>query len=232
MRPAVGAHGKLKLLFLLTAAVCCLLFMCLIAQLWGYNRLTRELTAARGELAHVEGGIAAQENEQEKLLEINSKIADLEKLFEIEIRDGAPLILLGELSKAVGVEVTGLTPEEVKENSSIIEVPLLLSVKGDYLDILAFCQELDDNALQNLTVVRHIKITAGRKSSKQEHAFDVTAPADAPHMVNAELELSIYTSKNPQKYSFDWERGNHPSIFHRPAAIDEPPSQPTEGTQL
>ncbi|HHV35225.1 MAG TPA: hypothetical protein GXX59_06555 [Syntrophomonadaceae bacterium] len=108
----------------------------------------------------------------------------------------------------------------------------MLSVKGDYLDILAFCQELDDNALQNLTVVRHIKITAGRKSSKQEHAFDVTAPADAPHMVNAELELSIYTSKNPQKYSFDWERGNHPSIFHRPAAIDEPPSQPTEGTQL
>ncbi|HHV35412.1 MAG TPA: hypothetical protein GXX59_07520, partial [Syntrophomonadaceae bacterium] len=142
MRPAVGAYGKLKLLFQLTAAVCCLLFMCLIAQLWGYNRLTRELAAARGELAHVEGGIAAQENEQEKLLEINSKIADLEKLFEIEIRDGAPLILLGELSKAVGVEVTGLTPEEVKENSSIIEVPLLLSVKGDYLDILAFCQEL------------------------------------------------------------------------------------------
>jgi Tfp pilus assembly protein PilO len=222
MRPVTQIHGKLRLVFLFTAVICCLALLLLIVQSWGYIQLTKELVTARQKLAHTDGVINAIENRQGKLLELHSKIADLEKLFQVEMRDGAHLFLLGQLSKAMGVEINGVEPEKIKEHPQIIEIPLVLSVKGNYLDILAFCQELEDNSLQNLTVIRHIKVTAGRKSPEKGRAFEVIDPADASELVNTELGISIYTAKNPQnKYSFDWEKGSQPSIFHHQPALPE-----------
>lgn len=219
MKLIKGTHGKLKQIFFFTVIVCCLALFLFITHLWGYIQLTRNLAEANRELAHFQGVVAAQDKVQGKLPEINSKISELEKLFQIEMRDGAPLVLLGQLSKAMGVEVTELIPEKIKKNSWTIEVPLVLGVKGDYLDVLALCQELEDNALHNLTMIRYIKITTGGKSLEKGHTFESIAPATAPNMVTAELGLSIYTSKNPQdKYSFDWKRSAQPSIFHHPEA--------------
>jgi Tfp pilus assembly protein PilO len=228
MRPVTKIHSKLRPVFLFTAVICCLALLLLIVQSWGYIQLTKELVTARQKLAHTDGVINAIENRQGKLLELHSKIADLEKLFQVEMRDGAHLFLLGQLSKAMGVEITGVEPEKIKEHPQIIEIPLVLSVKGNYLDILALCQELEDNSLQNFTVIRHIKVAKGNSPAKGR-SFESIDPA--PEMVNAELGISIYTAKNPQnKYSFDWEKGSQPSIFHHQAALPEL-IQPEEGSQ-
>lgn len=233
MRLIMVTHGKLKQFFFFTVIFCCLAFLLFVIHLWGYMQLTRNLAEADRELAHLQGVIAAQEKVQGELIEINSKISNLDKLFQIEMGEGALLILLSKLSKAMGVEVTELTTEKIKNNSWTTEVPLVLTVEGDYLDVLAFCQELEDNALHNLTLIRYIKITAGGKSLDNRPVSQSTAPASAPNRVTAQLGLSIYTSKSPQdKFSFDWERSNNPSIFYRPERdLSELPSWPAEGLQ-
>jgi hypothetical protein len=121
MRPVTQIHGKLRLVFLFTAVICCLALLLLIVQSWGYIQLTKELVTARQKLAHTDGVINAIENRQGKLLELHSKIADLEKLFQVEMRDGAHLFLLGQLSKAMGVEINGVEPEKIKEHPQIID---------------------------------------------------------------------------------------------------------------
>lgn len=221
MRLIMETNIKLKVVILLIIFVCCFLFFLLLTQLWGYLLLTRDLEASWAELAHVKSVVAADEKEQEKLLETNKKISELEGFFHLEMRDGTPLVLLGQLSDAMGVEIIGLTPKQMREHSQIIEIPLILVARGDYLDLLALCQELEDNALQNFTSIRYIKIVAysnpGTSKREQTIQFSVNT-AEASNMVEAELGISIFTSPTPENKSyFDWEKGSQPSIFHNPA---------------
>lgn len=237
MRLPTGTYSNIKPFFLFTSVVCGLALLFFIAQLWVYIQKTEELATARGELALAESVITDLENEQGKLLEINSTIAEIEKLFQMEIRDGAHLVLLGQLSKAMGVEITGVTADKtqknsLQENAPIVEIPLVLSVKGDYLDLLAFCQELEYNALQNFTVIRRIKIASGVKTTDKRPVFASLEHATSSETVIAEVGISIFTTQNPRNtYRFDWKRGSNPSIFYRPAALPGLPFQSATGSQ-
>jgi hypothetical protein len=233
IRLLTGIDVKLKVVFILIVFVCCLLFFLLVTQLRGYLLLTKDLEASRIELAHVKSVVAAQEKEQKKLLEANKKVSELENFFHLEMREGTPLVLLGQLSDAMGVQVIGLTPEEMREHSQVIEIPLVLVVRGDYLDILALCQELEDDALYNFTLIRYIKITAysnlGISTRKQtielsKNTAEVSKKnteqaSQASNMVDAELGISIFTSATPQdRFYFEWEKGSQPSIFYQPVS--------------
>jgi hypothetical protein len=223
MRLIMETNIKLKVVILLIIFVCCFLFFLLLTQLWGYLLLTRDLEASWAELAHVKSVVAAEGKEQEKLLEANKNLSELENYFQLEMRDGTPLVLLGQLSGAIGVEVISLTPAETIEHSQVIEIPLVLVARGDYLDILSLCQEMEDNALHNFTLIRYVKVTAysnpGIAARERNAGFPANARAfQASNMVEAELGISIFTSATPENKShFDWEKGSQPSIFYNPA---------------
>jgi hypothetical protein len=243
IRLLTGTDLKLKVVSLLIAFVCCLLFLILLIQLREFLLLTKDLEASRTELAHVKSVVAAQTKEQEKLLEANKNLSELESFFHLEMREGTPLVLLGQLSEAMGVQVIGLTPEEMREHSRIIEIPLVLVVRGDYLDILALCQELEDDALYNFTLIRYIKITAYSnpgistrkrtielsKNTAEVSKKNTEQASQASHMVDAELEISIFTSATPQGRScFEWDKGSQPSIFYQPTPeLPTAPELPT-----
>lgn len=241
IRQLMGTDLKSKVVLLLIAFVCCLLLLLLLIQLREYLLLSEDLETSRLDLAHVERVVAAQEKEQKKLLEANKNRSELESFFHLEMRQGTPLVLLGQLSAAQGVQVIGLTPDERKEHSQLIEIPLVLVVRGDYLDLLALCQELENDALEDFTLIRYIKITAYRDqvavTKKQTIGFsqNTTEAAEkgteqaspGSNMVDAELGISIFTAMTPQDSAdFEWKKGSQPSIFYQPAL--EPPTTPEQ----
>ena len=113
-------------------------------------------------------------------------------MFATEMRDGSDIILLGLKSLSDKVVIIEIVPAAVKENAYSLELPLNLVAEGDYLNILAFCNELEKILKGisdlNLAEIRSMRI---EKINPENQAV-------ASGMVKASVEFVIYSSKEPQ----------------------------------
>ncbi len=113
---------------------------------------------------------------------------DLEQLstqFENEMRDGSGVILLGLRATTSQVDITSIMPGDIVEKPNYLEMPLTITAEGNYLNMVAFCSDIE--MLPNLTDVRMIEITSlpgtdGNGSSN----------------VKVSIGLIIFSAKTPQ----------------------------------
>lgn len=172
----------------------------LYPQIRAYTQIKSELEAEKAKLATAKATAAALRAEIARYRAAQQEVARIGELFETEMRDGAAVLLLGLRSAARDVDVTGIEPGDIVTNKHSLEIPLKVTVRGNYLDLLAFIDSLENQALGNLAEVRSLKIVAmgpaptpgGTQQPSSEAGYAASGG------VKAEIGLVIYSAKNPK----------------------------------
>jgi Tfp pilus assembly protein PilO len=175
-----------------TAVFFCFYYYIFNPQLKAYNQVKTELDEQRTKLFRAQNTAASLTTETAQLEKVKAEYAEKGKLFATEMRDGSDIILLGLKSLSDKVVIIEIVPAAVKENAYSLELPLNLVAEGDYLNILAFCNELEKILKGisdlNLAEIRSMRI---EKINPENQAV-------ASGMVKASVEFVIYSSKEPQ----------------------------------
>ncbi|MGB9792979.1 MAG: type 4a pilus biogenesis protein PilO, partial [Thermacetogeniaceae bacterium] len=197
----LSARDKLLLVILIMGAwFYAVYYFVLSPQIKAYAQIKSELETEKGKLETAKAMAAALSEEKARYRAAQQEVAKIEGSFETEMRDGAAVILLGLRSVARNVDVTGIEPSDIVTNKYSLEIPLKVTVQGDYLDLLAFIDSLENQALRNLAEVRSLKIVAMGSASTPGGTSQLSSEAcyaDAGG-VKAEIGMVIYSAKNPR----------------------------------
>lgn len=160
----------------------CLYHFVLVPQARAYVQTRQELKKAQAELASYRSIASSLKEESEQLERTRAEANILGKQFAAEIRKGVDVFLLGLEAAAKNVNVTGVEPGKIVERKFTLELPVTISVEGDFRDVLGFCKDLEQDALHNLVEIRGIKMEA----------------TPTPGRVKAVLSVVIFADKSPQ----------------------------------
>lgn len=122
-----------------------------------------------------------------EMIQYNQTKVDLDRLsnlFENEMRDGSSVILLGLRSTTTQVDITSIIPGDIVEQPNYLEMPLTITAEGNYLNMVAFCSDIE--MLPNLTDVRMIEITSLLGSNGSSN-------------VKVSIGMIIFSAKTPQE---------------------------------
>ncbi|MDR9786157.1 MAG: type II secretion system protein GspM [Peptococcaceae bacterium MAG4] len=182
----------LLLVLLGTAVLFCFFYFIFNPQLNAYSQVKTDLEEQRAKLAQAQNTAASLTTETARLEKVRAEYAEKGRLFNTEMRDGSDIILLGLKSLSGKIVITEIVPAAVKENAHTLELPLNLVAEGDYLNILAFRNDLEKLLKGisdlNLAEIRSMKI------EKQESGGQAVDSG----LVRASVEFVIYSSKEPQ----------------------------------
>ncbi len=169
-------------------------------QIKAYARVKSELAAEKAKLARARSTAAALKTEMTRLRAAQQEKDKTGEPFKTEMRDGADIILLGLRSAAGNIDITGVEPGSIITNRHSLEILLKVMVRGNYLDVLAFINNLENQALKNLTEVRSLKVEAIEAfQSPAASSQSYSAAGDAAGGgVRAEIGLIIYSAKTPE----------------------------------
>jgi type IV pilus assembly protein PilO len=177
-----GRRERVLLTALLTLGLgFCLYIFILAPQARAYLSTRQELENARNKLASYRATAAALRDESEKLEKARAQAAILGKQFASDIRKGEDIVLLGLEAASRNVDITGVEPGGIREQKYTLEMPLKISVEGDFRDVLDFCRSLEKGALHNLTEIRGINMEG----------------TDTPGRVKAEFSVVLYADRSP-----------------------------------
>ncbi len=233
MKLKAGVHRKTRCFFLVTASICFVVLLFCSVQFRGYLELSKDLEANRGELNRMEKMIINTDSEQKSLDELDSELGELRESLQVDLREGAYLIPLGHLMAAMGLEVIELLPEKSQEGPEISEIPLSITIRGEYPDLLHFFQEIEANSLPNATLIRHFRIFQGDGGGEQGRALVVSNSIQDSDLVIAELGLTIYTAKDSQnRHSLPGEQNGRTNIFQPTPGFAEIPRENSEGVKF
>jgi len=137
-----------------------LYYFILSQQFKAYSRVKNELAAEEAKLSRARSTAAALKTEMTRLQAAQKEMEKVGGPFETEMRDGADIILLGLRSAAGNIDITGVEPGNIITNNHSLEIPLKVIVRGNYLDLLAFINNLENLTLTNLSEVRSLKVEA------------------------------------------------------------------------
>lgn len=174
-------------------------YFALSPQIKAFARIKGELETEKAKLATAKATAAALSEEKARYKAVQQDVARVGEPFETEMRDGAAVLLLGLRSAAGNVDVTGIEPGDIVTNRHSLEIPLKVTVQGNYIDLLAFIDSLEDQALRNLAEIRSLKIVAlGPASTPGGAPLSSEAGYATAGGVKAEIGLVIYSAKNPR----------------------------------
>lgn len=180
---SLALKEKIILAILLVAAAgFCFYYFLLSPQLKAYALAKEELADFQNKLSLAQITASTLKSESDKLEQARNDIKETGQLFSTEMRDGSDVILLGLKAANKNVEITDITPGEIKENEHSLQLPLSIMAQGDYRNMLNFCA--DQESLPNLSALKNIK-------------FEVTGSLP-PGFVKASFNLVIYSAKTPQ----------------------------------
>ncbi|AEG15533.1 hypothetical protein Desku_1974 [Desulfofundulus kuznetsovii DSM 6115] len=160
----------------------CLYQFILVPQAKAYMKTRQELKSAQEKLASYRAVAAALKDESEKLERTRGEANILGKQFATELRKGGDIVLLGLEAAARNVDVTGVEPGGIREQKFTLELPVTISVEGNFRDVLGFCKSLEQGALCNLVEIRGIKMEG----------------TPTPGRIKAVLSVVIYADKSPR----------------------------------
>ncbi len=186
-------------------------------QLKAYSQVKTELDEQRTKLSQAQNTAASLTKEAAQLEKVKAEYAEKGKLFTTEMRDGSDIILLGLKSLSGNIIISEIVPAAVKENAHSLELPLNLVAEGDYLNTLAFCNELE-KILKGISDLNLAEIRSMKIEKKESEGQAVTTG-----LVKASVEFVIYSSKEPQaRLQLDsinrWLTGRY-NIFREAALI-------------
>lgn len=174
-------------------------YFALSPQIRAYAQIKSELVTEKAKLARAKATAAALRAEKARYRAAQQEVARVGEPFATEMRDGAAVLLLGLRSAAGNVDVTDIEPGDIVTNKHSLEIPLKVMVQGNYLDLLAFIDGLENQALRNLSEVRSLKIVALGPASTLAGTSQLSSEAGYATAggVKAEIGLVIYSAKNP-----------------------------------
>lgn len=195
-----------------------------------YLEVREMLHSSRGKLAEVRVKIEKinrLEAENDQLLR---KLEVVKQPFDKEIRNGLNYFFIGKHVQDTSVVVTEITPRPSRDRKMYWEIPLSISVKGKYLDILELIQLLEEDMpvameIQNLsmqpdqdflvTVSENNQIESDKslKYSGDEKESEITVRpivTDKNPDIRVTMELVTFLTKSPKAMAIveQWSLGN------------------------
>ncbi len=183
----------------------CAVYFILVPQFKAYTQVENELTENRAKLFMAQATAASLKSENDRLIKVKEDYAVKSKPFISSMRDGSDVIFLGLVSASEMVDITAIEPGDIIEKTHSLELPLIVVVQGNYLDLLEFFNDIENQIKKstNLAEIRSLKISSnqsGNQSSNQpsvskEPALNLGA---TPGTVKATIGIVMFSTKDPE----------------------------------
>jgi Tfp pilus assembly protein PilO len=165
-----------------------LIYYLLMPQVLKYQEICQDIeqtTKENDQLAKINQELA---EEQTKLLETQYQLLKLKKYFNQELRDGGLFIKLDEGAHANEVTIKEVVPQKVVYDDAFLHLPIIISISGDYRNVLAYMQWLENsNDWSNLSEISQFVIEPTGGLSENDDGI-----------VNINLTLSLYSTVTPE----------------------------------
>lgn len=202
MLKRMSQRGKYLLILLMSVVVLgCFYFFYLTPQMQAYARVKSELSNEKQKLTKAQLTANSLKEENDKIKKAKNEVKSTGKKFAVQMTDGSDIIFLGIKSASQDIHIKYIEPGEIKENKYLLELPVKMTLQGNYLSLLEFIKSLDKHSenLINLAEIRSLKIESLKTDSSDfSHGSDYSeAPSNG--MVTATLNLVIYSARMPDE---------------------------------
>ena len=195
MRDRLGKKGYLILFGLVTAGLLFSLFYFILApQARAYTQAKNELACEKDSLSAARIAVAAAPEERDRLNKIKEEYALKTEPYAKNIRDGADIIFLGNIAAAENIMAIEIVPGEIIEKPHTLELPVRVTLQGDYRSVVGFCAKIDAGSAVYAAEIRNLSIetVSPAKTAK------TTGPAANSGAIKAVVGIVMYCVKNPE----------------------------------
>lgn len=230
----LSARRKLLVGGLLAAVAAAFVYFVLTPQVKALALAKGDLALQTQKLAQARDAVSSLKNERELLVKVKEECAVQGKAFDTEMGSGTDIIMLGLSAAFKNIEITGVEPGKIMENGHTLEIPVKISLTGDYLDLIDFCRELEKSVKDlnelNLAEIRSLKIEA-IEPGYGVSSFIPNSGTASPGQVKATLGLVIFSAREPEgkvemEELANWLEGR-PNVFS-PAGFSAPDPEPAD----
>lgn len=170
-------------------------------QIQSYRALKSELGKVRSQAAEMDTMAASIQSESDAVKAAGRRLEKAKARFSVNMQDGCTPFLLGQWAIKDRVIITSYQPGLVFNKEVYLELPLKIGLRGDYLDVLTFVNQVEEMA--NLAEVRYLAIKpykppSSKGAGAQPGASDQSVPLQQDGTVVAELNLIMYSDVTPE----------------------------------
>ncbi|MBO8137652.1 MAG: type 4a pilus biogenesis protein PilO [Desulfotomaculum sp.] len=129
------------------AAAVYLLYSCLLQpQITEYINLSQEIQLVQQEIRKAAAASHKLDIEKDKAGDVRTNLTEITKLFARDITGGKMLVKLDRGAVNCGINIKELSPQSYIEKEYYLELPVDITVEGDYRGILNYLQWLENTA--------------------------------------------------------------------------------------
>jgi type IV pilus assembly protein PilO len=195
MRDRLGKKEYLVLIGLVTGALLFSLFYFILApQARSYTQAKNELAFERDRLSAARAAVASAPEERDRLNKIKEEFALKTEPYAKNIRDGADIIFLGNIAAAENIMAVEIVPGNIIEKSHTLELPVRITLQGDYRSVVGFCTKIDAGGTGYTSEIRSLSI----ETISQAKTAKTIGPAANTGAIRAVAGIVMYSVKNPE----------------------------------
>lgn len=229
MLQSLSPGRKMVLLTLITFILgACFYFLILSPQLKSYAMTKEQLKMKQAQLHKYEAILHTKQKENNKTAELKSEFLELAPYFYTDYK-GSALVYIGIKAADHCVSIDNLEPGGIVEKDDYLELPLRLTIKGNYKNVLMLLDEIEN--LPMLCEMRFLEVKMANKTEDDEkdgrkQLRDTAIP------VITQCALVLYSDKTPkgrvyleQEKIQIWQIGRD-NPFAKPGLISPHPEIP------
>ncbi|MHB1125373.1 MAG: type IV pilus inner membrane component PilO [Bacillota bacterium] len=172
-----------------------ILYKIVITTQWPqFQKAKQELEAVKAELLSAQAEAATLGKLEKRVAEAQENIDRVKTLFEIKVNQGAPFMQLGVEALGSGIQVLSLYPEPVMTDGLYHQLPLKLTIRGSYSQVMDFIYRAENMA--SLAEISTVKLTVDAAGT----------PVGEESQVLAEMTMHVYGAKDAPLASIPDER--------------------------
>jgi type IV pilus assembly protein PilO len=195
MRDRLGKKEYLVLIGLVTGAlVFSLINFILAPQARAYTQAKYELACEKDSLSAARAAVASAPEERDRLNNIKEEFAVKTDPYAKNIRDGADIIFLGNITAAGNIMAIEIVPGNIIEKPHTLELPVRITLQGDYRSVVDFCKRIDKGSKGCTSEIRSLSIETASPSKTAK----TTDPAANTGAIRAVVGIVMYSVKNPE----------------------------------
>ncbi|ATW24000.1 type 4a pilus biogenesis protein PilO [Candidatus Formimonas warabiya] len=143
---------------LLVAILLGIVYFGLIKHLYPqYHQVTEELSIKRQRLIEISERVNLLSNLQSKNKELKNKLQTLTESFNKEVRNGVNYYWVGKHAVDNNVIISEIIPQSVIDKGQYLEIPLKITVRGQYPNVLKFIEQVEKE-MPNTSEVRALDL--------------------------------------------------------------------------
>lgn len=127
------------------------------AQIAEYQTIRQEVKTQEATLDNIREKAARLNNLEKQKAKLEERLKQYQDFFTLDVRIGQILIEVEKTSRAEQVKLTGFKPQAPAKVNEHLEYPIIIEVKGEYLELCRFIGELSklepDVAIRGFNIV-------------------------------------------------------------------------------